>query len=425
MVRVTNVITSIDSNTNESVTVNSTSWSTDNGTITLSATVPAAVFIGDVITDSAGNSYLITGISGSDLTCQDFDSTTDPATGSATIVEAYATITLWETDLDAGTNSEVYKSGDTARGQMHNNAAFNESPIINGGETIGLVAVYLEAAPGEEHDGTAGSGARIVRSDITGTILTVTTVNNGADRHVVGLEFDGNGGRTDPLALFQGNSNCKLVVRRNLFHSASNGFGNNCAGVSDSFGGTEFYNNAIYDFALTSTSNIVLQGFRTGTLRTMKFQNNVVDNITKSGSLGTCEGVEIQDDSDYTYQNNIAMRATGGATATDYSDSSPTNATVDHNTSSDSTASGTGSLTNKSATNQFVSIVAGSEDYHLKSGAEAIDAGTDLGSGDVAEDIDGFNRHTDTSRDPWDQGMHEFDSGGAPDVFSDHLLMVF
>src|SRR5262249_20778889 len=49
-----------------------------------------------------------------------------------------------------------------------------------------------------------------------------------------------------------------------------------------------------------------------------------------------------------------------------------------YNISSDASAAGTGSLTGRPASAQFVKLTAGSEDLHIKGGSAAVDAGTDL-----------------------------------------------
>ena len=82
--------------------------------------------------------------------------------------------------------------------------------------------------------------------------------------------------------------------------------------------------------------------------------------------------------------------------------------TESHNLSSDATAAGTGSLTSKTSANQFVSTVGGSEDLHLKAGADAIDAGTDLGTTPSGVEIDIDGRDRDAEGDTWDIGADEF-----------------
>jgi len=84
--------------------------------------------------------------------------------------------------------------------------------------------------------------------------------------------------------------------------------------------------------------------------------------------------------------------------------------TQSYNLSEDGTASGTGSLTNKLASDQFVSVTSGSEDLHLKAGADAIDAGTSL-AGSFSDDIDSDSRPQGSG---WDIGADEYFSGATP-----------
>ena len=80
---------------------------------------------------------------------------------------------------------------------------------------------------------------------------------------------------------------------------------------------------------------------------------------------------------------------------------------MDHNLASDATASGTGSLDSKLSADQFVSTTGGSEDLHLKDGADAINAGTDLGTTPSGVEIDIDGRDRDAEGDVWDMGAAE------------------
>jgi len=83
----------------------------------------------------------------------------------------------------------------------------------------------------------------------------------------------------------------------------------------------------------------------------------------------------------------------------DYYGSESTQNGGSNNASSDST--GNTGLQNLSSADQFVNITEGSEDLHLKSGSDLIDAGTDLSSY-FTDDIDGQSR-----TDAWDIGADE------------------
>jgi len=89
---------------------------------------------------------------------------------------------------------------------------------------------------------------------------------------------------------------------------------------------------------------------------------------------------------------------------------------------SDATADGTGSLTNKTSANQFVSTVGGSEDLHLKAGADAIDAGTDLVTTPTGVNIDIDGRDRDAEGDTWDIGAHEYVSAGGVTANSHYYM---
>jgi hypothetical protein len=80
--------------------------------------------------------------------------------------------------------------------------------------------------------------------------------------------------------------------------------------------------------------------------------------------------------------------------------------TTDNNISSDGTSPD--DATSYTYADQFVSTTSGSEDFHLKSGADAIGVGTDL-SGTFTTDIDGDTRSS------WDVGADEY-SSGAPAI---------
>jgi hypothetical protein len=57
---------------------------------------------------------------------------------------------------------------------------------------------------------------------------------------------------------------------------------------------------------------------------------------------------------------------------------------------------------------EYVSTVGGSEDLHLKAGADCIDAGTDLGTTPTGVNYDIDNRDRDAEGDTWDIGADEY-----------------
>jgi hypothetical protein len=195
----------------------------------------------------------------------------------------------------------------------------------------------------------------------------------------------------------------------------------NAIGIKSIYGGyygVIYCNNIIHDFSSRGTGLFVGCPYDSG-----KVYNNIVYNINGEYSTGIgleyCSGTIVSNNTVYncggsdgneSYSalkkfpvliNNIALAAgTNPAFGTYTGDINH-----DYNISSDTSAAGSNSITNVSASDLFVSITPGSEDLHLKSGAVAIDEGTDL-SGTFTTDIDGTTR-TGT----WDIGADEYVAG--------------
>lgn len=325
----------------------------------------------------------------------------------------YSTIAAWEADLD---NGAIYSAGDVAVGECHDDSTFDESLNVNGGGTVGLSGVRLSVAAGHRHDGAAGSGAKIIKSGTGGSyILTITPCSSSAFAAVEWLEisatdspdsyFGGvaNGGASGtPESYFQ-----NLIVH-DIVDSVSGG---QVIGISATTDVGIIANNIVYSIDNASSNGTV--GITTGGGSTVRqTYNNTVYNIHASTSGQNASGIS-QNGGSHVASNNIAVGTTAAGTATDIQISA---GTASHNLSSDASASGTGALTNKAAADQFVSTVGGFEDLHLKAGADAIDAGTDLGTTPTGVNIDIDGRDRDAQGDTWDIGAHEYVAAGGGSI---------
>ncbi len=409
--RKTKIITSLDSNTSEAVTI-STAWTGTDGDLVLDASVPAAVKVGDTITDSGGNTYLITAISGSNLTSQDFDTTTDPATGSATIQDAYAggtAITAWEADWE---DTALYVSGDSAQGEMYNNVTFSDQIIINGGTTIGLGEAKLTVHVSERHDGTEGMGA--VGSN-TGSGAFITS-NSALPKVFEWFEIDiadqdlGGSGRAISIS-----SNSSSTIRNLIIHDLTEGSAIVSAIFVESLVSATVINNIVYNVNSTDTGADAAYGINGTTENNLDIENNTVWNIVNDNGTGDAIGILFADQTTDTVRNNISMDMSGNSSGAraDFSPASVTNATEDYNASSDTSPTGSNSIESQTSGDFFVSTAGGSEDLHLKSGANAIDDGLDLGITPTNVNFDINNRDRDAEGDTWDMGAHEFVSTSA------------
>ena len=145
------------------------------------------------------------------------------------------------------------------------------------------------------------------------------------------------------------------------------------------------------------------------------FLNNTIYGITTAAD-SIARGMRLRrDDADSVIKNNIIMDTDSAGGAVDEYDfgwpGTTTNITPLNCMSSDGTADdagGSNNLVDKTGSDQFVSTTEGSEDLHLKEGADAIDAGVDLGTTPAGVNIDIDGRDRDSEGDTWDIGADEF-----------------
>lgn len=237
---------------------------------------------------------------------------------------------------------------------------------------------------GERHNGTKATGARVNRT----SSLTI-------------------GNLSDPGAIME------WIVATGSFSSASNG-NTFTANAND----TTFRYIILHD--RTNTGAGQLNGFQSNDFDGMYFLNNIIEDMETIGILINGESLSSQDS--YIYNNTFYSNGTTGvdigstagndrcvnnmsfANATDFDTNTNWN-TFSTNGASDTT----GTLDSLIDTENFTNVTAGSEDFHLISGADAIDTGTDLATVfGVQFDIDNYDR--DTTGVTWDIGADEFTS---------------
>ncbi|MBD3321165.1 MAG: hypothetical protein GF350_08740 [Chitinivibrionales bacterium] len=119
-------------------------------------------------------------------------------------------------------------------------------------------------------------------------------------------------------------------------------------------------------------------------------------------NAGDC-GIDVRDGASLCIQNCISM----ASQVNDFRKWFAEWVNCSNNMSSDGSAPGINYLRNKSSSNQFFSIAPGNENFHLKSGSDAIDKGTAIQEQDDV-DIDGFSRQDLWSgTNSWDIGADE------------------
>lgn len=312
----------------------------------------------------------------------------------------YSTIMAWEADID---NAAIYASGDSAVGECYDDSVFADAVNINGGTSVGLASVRLTAASESKHDGTANTGVlvfrpispcfvQIRRSNCTVEWLTLRGISTaGLDGVALGLVLSDSSGTSVANCLVydfqQANTGGTPICGSSVFHNT---------GVPLVVSNCIAWNNSA-KFTGRTTSAF-------GSRRSAVSYKVTVLNCTAHRSMqGYASNLVYGFRGNFTGTIKNCLSTEGETADFNGSYTSPQN-----NCSSDATAPGTGSLINKSASSQYVSTVVGSEDLHLKRGADAINAGADLGTTPTGVNIDINGRDRDAKNDVWDIGAHEF-----------------
>ena len=321
----------------------------------------------------------------------------------------YSTITAWEADLDDGS---IYSSGDDAVGECYNDSVFDEAVTINGGGTVGLSSVTLTVAEGEQHDGTAGTGARLIRSG-GGSIISlpagIASILSWLD---VSSSFLGDSFRTAVAAVGGSSASPMRTVANCIIHNIQNSRGSAIGVGLDASGSNLTARNSICYSVETQAAGaanaIGVDIIAGGTAPSIASANNTVHGITNQNGTGGAYAYRVgTGNATSRLQNNIGTAVSGSSTGVKSCFLATTTIRT-NNASSDTTASGDGSLTSIVTADQYVSSVVGSEDLHLKEGSDCIDAGVDLFGtvDDVEIDINGNDRRRASV---WDIGAHEFE----------------
>jgi hypothetical protein len=293
----------------------------------------------------------------------------------------YSTITAWEADLD---DTNIYTSGDDAVGECYNDSTFTQTDnlIIRSGGVVGLNSVTLTAATTDRHDGTAGTGAEIGVASFKRIYMQAGYNASVSIKNVVSwLDINGQGyGRTSLFTFYTANDELKNCICRSVGDQVTPA--RNC------------YNNIIYN------GGSFIYNANYGTSSAANVLNNTVYGVNRGITIGIAN-------SNVSIKNNICAGTSIVDFDGNFGDVGYGVPQVSNNLSSDATAPGTNSLINKPAAKQFVSTVSGSEDLHLKSGADAIGAGVDLATSSL--DINGSDRNA-LAATVWDIGAHQFAS---------------
>ena len=313
----------------------------------------------------------------------------------------YSTITAWESDLTDGT---IYSASDDAVGECHKDSTFSENVTLRGTSTS-LNSATLTVADQQFHTGTGGTGATL-----SGYIRITESTSGSLTWYIKWLEVTGNADY----------SGCKIYAKDSIDSTKGPLYienllvynadiyepGLDAAAVCIGEMNGHIANCFIYDISHTNTAGDHVHGISKSLRGIFYAYNCSIEGIKKPG--GTPAGTKALGISDARYASTAYLTAKNCIVSTldapTTSCYSGLKSNSGYNSSSDSTASGTGSITGQTPSDQFVSNTTGSEDLHLSDSSGAIDSGVNLGS-TANIDIDNKDRNQFTI--PWDMGGDE------------------
>jgi hypothetical protein len=282
----------------------------------------------------------------------------------------YTSLSAWEATLAATLTS-------TELAECYN-FALSDDVAISGSVTSATNYIRIYTPLAERHDGrsraVSGTGFRI--SDSTGA----GTIRHGANSHVryEGLEIEQTGSSNTLQINNTLSSGSDIRVEKCLIHDTLTGTGYTISAIAANLN-------------LTLRNNIVYGNQRS--MDTRGATSALCENSTfwrHQAQLGLVSGTELS------CKNTYSGHA-GAASDDFWSGGSPTG---NNNASSDTTATArfTSSVNSVAGSAVFTSVTAGSEDFSLKTGTNAlVDAGATLGT--VTDDLIGTTRPQGASYD--------------------------
>lgn len=319
----------------------------------------------------------------------------------------YASFLLAEADVD---NDTPFDAGDDIVFEVYNDSVFDEENIVcNGGGTLGINSVRFTAPSSERHDGTAGSGVRIVPSGTDGRIFDVNAASSNVQWIFEDLELSGDSASSHngDVVNISGSDSENHIIRRCIIHGHTSSSAALRGIKTTTNVDVLIYNNVIYDLSVTGTVNGDVIGIDSYNDRVA---NNTLYNLSNTSTNGGADTMGIKDSTSGTpyVWNNIALDCTADTGDGEcFTLAFDNDSERDYNYASDATADGPNSQNTQTASATFVSIVAGSEDLHIVSSSNAYRTGADLtaeGNG-CNVDIDGVTR--DTGSATWDIGADQ------------------
>jgi hypothetical protein len=312
----------------------------------------------------------------------------------------FSTWTLWEASLSG-------HAGDDVTGEGYDDSAFDEIFTIDDGTPD---SITLTVAAGERHDGTHGSGARIVR---TGGGMVAVTTSKATD--IEWLEFDWADNAADASgAVLDFYPTAGGYIRYILLHDAVEnghlwGIRLWLSATSPTYLMNSFIYNLYNDHPTTGNVIGIYMDSNNLAARKRNCHNVTCYKFTNDNGTGYVYGITGDGATGNECKNTAILTMDGSASGN--KECFAGTLTEDYNMASDDSDGGANSIgadDGVSVGDELTSTTADSEDLHLKAGADAIDAGTDLGTTPTGVEVDIDGRDRDAENDTTDIGADEY-----------------
>lgn len=390
-------------------------------TVTLASPPTADTVIGDTLTDEAdpAKSFLITGISGSDLEVKDvFGAGVAPSAAAASVAttkRTYADLAAFNTALN---DTSIYAANDLAHLWVCERITLTGLASISNGATIGLSKINIWGHTNYRHSGSVGdatiAGFIYTGSDAAlGLLARTTTIECDFAWLVIASLPSATWNRASGIQ--QGAAGTLRVHHCLIYNNSLDvaNSGQTLAGIwvtSGAPGPMHISNNVIWGFKCATAGQGRGIEFGSATSGSCSAKNNTVYDCHVRGISSVNSGQVLR--------NNVVL----GSGTIDYVGVS-WGATSSNNAASDTSAPGGSSIQSQVVADTFVDAAGG--DLHLKPTANARTAGANLtGEGDDIEtDIDGETRPA--SPTAWDIGADYYVAAaltGVPIVDTPFLL---
>lgn len=320
-----------------------------------------------------------------------------------TSARTYSTFTLFFAAIGGAAGG----SGDDAIGTAYNDSTFDENVITADAGANNPDSITVTVAAGERHDGTAGTGVRIVRT-ATGVVWSWNFISVTCILEWLAIDMNANHtGTSGPTggAVTNNNTGVMPTHRWVIIHGAAGatfGAGGRCFTNAFARGSTQIRCGG-WDMQVTASGSASRSVFyiQEGAAATGSCVNCSWTDITST--TGTSDGIRIVGSGSINIENCLGTNVDGS----NYLPTGTPSVTSATNADDDGTTPGLIGSNPVASGVEFVSDSA-PYDLHLAVGAESIDAGTDVSGSTpaAATDIDG-----ETVTGTWDVG---FDERAAP-----------